>query len=260
MTEFCFTIPVLLMIAGSTIDISRYMRFLQITTFVSQEAGSEIYQKCSDLTIYDKPNLNSDTLTVDKDRTLAAIAMCTQRIQNQAQLVLNKSLGRSILSSDVFRANIEDPSTTPDCAQSDTTIDRVSINASIVNGFVPETGDSKDFSFGGYHPTEEDCDKMTGTTITIRRGSSGSYLNLGLARKTNIENLGRKKLEFNQNSGLQYVTNSGPRTLITRQSMCTRGRVVAVEVAYDFDPIVKFLPEMIVKLDENGNQREISVF
>jgi hypothetical protein len=60
-----------------------------------------------------------------------------------------------------------------------------------------------------------------------------------------------------------YQTKNGSsqeeRLLVTPTAMCQRGRVATVEVSYAFEPIVKFLPQMMIQLNTNGSQRETTV-
>ncbi len=114
LVEFCFVMPVLLLIAGATVDLSRYMRYLQVTTFVSQETASQIYRQCSDITIYDRPELSTTGLTtglqINGVLTQQAVQSCVGRVQAAAQQILDTSLGRASVSSKVFRWNIANPS------------------------------------------------------------------------------------------------------------------------------------------------------
>jgi hypothetical protein len=55
----------------------------------------------------------------------------------------------------------------------------------------------------------------------------------------------------------QTISPSGAqRLLVSLSTLCQKNRVATVEVAYDFEPIVKFLPNMMITLNTDGSQRE----
>jgi hypothetical protein len=210
--EFCFTIPVLLLIAGSTVDLSRYMRFLQITTFVSQETAEQIYRQCSDITIYNPPDITTTSLRIDSFRTENAIISCVERVQQRAQQLLNTSLGRAAVSSKVFRWQISQ--TSPSCAplsNSDVSVMSATANLSGM-------------------PSDPTINQAALGTAGVQLGIGGIY---------------------------QTISPSGAqRLLVSLSTLCQKNRVATVEVAYDFEPIVKFLPHMMIKLNTDGSQRE----
>jgi hypothetical protein len=262
---------VLLLVAGATVDIARYMTYLQITSFVSQEAGSQIYRDCSDLTSYEKPSPfatqrpscpQGQSLCVDVTETHAAIALCVQLAQIRFQNVLNSALGgRGVVASSVFRVNIANPTTTAGCTGPiDVTqiFARASLTPSL-SSFTNSTGTV-------YSPYTQDFNKLNQTAIRI--GTSGT----GQDDSTESASLSETTKTLLLTSQVSYVPQSGlwqryrreadrpNRLLIAPSDMCSRGRIVAVEVAYSFEPAVKFLPHMMTKLDTNGINREVSIF
>lgn len=250
MIEFCFTIPTLLVIAGATIDLSRYMRYAQVTTFVSQEAASQIYRQCSDITIYNKPFQDSDRLVVDTDNTPKAIAQCIQRIQAASQLVLNKSLGSSAITSNVFRWQIGAVTPNSNCT-----------NAS--SGEVTRIGVTGDTTPSLTEPSNDRYVKPISSNSGIN--TNPVIINTGSNDTPNSQDLSSGTLASIQTSSLALgtagITQPGKHTpLVTTQNICNRGRVVTVEVAYAFSPIVKFLPSMMINLDTTGRRRDISIF
>ena len=211
--EFCFTIPVLLLIAGSTVDLSRYMRFLQITTFVSQETAEQIYRQCSDITIYNPPDITTTSLRIDSFRTENAIISCVERVQQRAQQLLNTSLGRAAVSSKVFRWKISQtsPSCTAPLSNSDVSVMSATANLSGM-------------------PSDTTIDQAALGRAGVQLGIDGIY---------------------------QTISPSGAqRLLVSLSTLCQKNRVATVEVAYDFEPIVKFLPNMMITLNTDGSQRE----
>jgi hypothetical protein len=288
LVEFCFTIPVLLLIAGATIDLSRYMRFLQITTFVSQETAAEIYSQCSDITIYNPPELGTRTLSINKELTETAVKACIERIQGGAQQLLNSSLGRAAVSSAVFRWNISTPSVNASCGNVQSIGQNVTVilaQASLTaTGVSEETKDKIDE--GGCNDVGEDDPDPSSSPI---RWSSvdidgddhdrgrGNDKSRGESEEDESEEdesgesspspgdlpsgLTQKGIEL-RNDGI-YQTKTGssssPQRLVTASTLCERGRVATVEVSYAFEPIVKLLPHMMIKLNTDGSQRETTV-
>lgn len=261
LVEFCFTIPVLLLIAGATIDLSRYMRFLQVTTFVSQETAAQIYRQCSDITIYEPPTLGTTTLSIDTVKTQTAVKACIERVQGGAQQLLNSTLGRAAVSSTVFRWNIGDPSATV-CGGVTTTANRVAVITAPANmtrvgvsGDTDNDIDEGDCGEGG----DDNPGSSSSNGSSIYRGSqsapdSGKLNNLPAG-------LTASGIELRDNGIYQTKNGSSSvaRQLVSAATLCERGRVATVEVSYAFEPVVNFLPHMMVKLNTDGSQRETTV-
>jgi hypothetical protein len=73
----------------------------------------------------------------------------------------------------------------------------------------------------------------------------------------------RSQVAYQDNSiKLTFPSSTGKpsRVLTTREGLCTRGRVAVVEVGFVFDPVVKFLPNLVTKMETNAINREVSVF
>jgi Flp pilus assembly protein TadG len=258
LVEFCFTIPVLLLIAGATIDLSRYMRFLQVTTFVSQETAGQIYRQCSDITIYQPPTFGTTTLSIDTVQTQTAVKACLERVQGGAQQLLNSTLGRAAVSSTVFRWNIGDPTVTAACGGITTTTGRVTVitaPASMTSGGI-SSGTLSDMDEGDCDDPNEDG---TGSS-----NSNGSAL-YGGSNTTPPNDLptGLTQSGITLRDDGIYQTKNGSsgsaRRLVSTSTLCERGRVATVEVSYAFEPVVKFLPHMMIKLNTDGSQRETTV-
>lgn len=272
--EFCFTIPVLLLIAGATIDLSRYMRFLQVTTFVSQETAAQIYRQCSDITIYEPPSLGTTTLSIDRQQTETAVKACIERVQGGAQQLLNSSLGRAAVSSTVFRWNIEDPTATAACggtpnARGSVTV--ITAPASVTSAGVSsdtldeidraDCDDSPDSSSSDYDDDDDDDkpDSSSSKRSSIYRRSQTT------PDSQNLNNLPQRLTESGielRDTGIYQTKNgssSTARQLVSTSTLCQRGRVATVEVSYAFEPVVKFLPLMMIKLNTDGSQRETTV-
>ena len=273
--EFCFTIPVLLLIAGATIDLSRYMRFLQVTTFVSQETAAQIYRQCSDITIYEPPSLGTTTLSIDRQQTETAVKACIERVQGGAQQLLNSSLGRAAVSSAVFRWNIDDPTATAACGGISTTSGSVTVitaPASVTSAGVSSTT-LEDIDDGDCNEVGDDS---SDSSSSDKRGDdkpdSSSSKRSSIYRRSqttpdsqDLNNLPPTLTESGiklRDTGIYQTKNgssSTARQLVSTSTLCQRGRVATVEVSYAFEPVVKFLPLMMIKLNTDGSQRETTV-
>lgn len=251
MIEFCFTIPTLLFIAGATVDLSRYMRYAQVTAFVSQETASQIYRHCSDLTIYQRPVLGSTAVTIDVPNTRTAVAQCIQRIQAASQLVLNRTLGNSAVSSSVYRWQIAAVGA-PTCDGTPGAVTEISVQGDTTPSLTENTNDTY------LRPITSDTqNSSTINTQPVAINTSQSDVTSPTAPSPTIVNsLQTRSLSLTTDGIIQ---NGQTTPLVTTQGICSRGRVVTVEVAYAFSPIVKFLPNMMLNLDTMGRRRDISI-
>lgn len=256
LVEFCFTMPILLLIAGATIDLSRYMRFLQLTTFVSQETAGQIYRQCSDITIYDPPQLRSSGLSVNTALTQAAIQTCIQRIQMGAQQLLNTSIGRAAVSSAVFRWNITDPSPDANCQVTSTfgSVTVISARAHLKVSSCEGTDDNPNSDPGLVNNPDDRYSSSISCPFYLPSGTNKNSGTLPSGLTVPGIALGVDGIYQTKNGSSQ-----SPRRLVSAAGLCQRGRVATVEVSYAFEPVVKFLPHMMVKLDQNGSQRETTV-
>jgi hypothetical protein len=259
--------PVLLLIAGATVDLSRYMRFLQVTTFVSQETAEQIYRQCSDITIYTPADINTTSLQIDGSATESAITSCVERLQLGAQELLNASVGRAAVSSKVFRWKITETSPTASC-------NSVTI---LSPGDVREMYAKADVDCDGPENEDEDDDNSDSTPDDTpgdespndnTQSKTSSIIRLD--KDANNEEKSDAKLDDDEKLALEddgvklrsdgiYQTKSASgaaRRLVSPSTLCQKSRVATVEVAYDFEPIVKFLPHMMIKLNTDGSQRE----
>lgn len=281
MMEMVFTIPVLLFVAGATIDISRYMTFLQVTSFISQEAGSQVYRHCSDLTSYEqpdrlrevagqpRPNCPNDStaghpLCVNVGETKFMVAECMVRIQTALQRVLNSSIGsRGAISSNVFRVNIREPSTSAGCATGKgITVEPISAKGDVTPSFSENvtTAEQDDT----YSPSQNMLYSMNQSCVRMGETTTGSTLRSAPVAGTTQTSVETNRVQYVAGQGikLDFPSDSGRTdiSLMNESEMCNRKRIVVVEVAYAFEPVVKFLPNMMVKLDTNAINREVSVF
>ena len=258
LVEFCFTIPVLLLVAGSTVDLSRYMRFLQVTTFVSQETAEQIYRKCSDITIYDPPDLTTTSLRINQSMTESAISSCVSGLQTGAQQLLNASVGRAAVSSKVFRWKITETSASANCNNIQAL---PSSDVSVVLAKADVDCDDPETERDDEGPDDNGAQNShTGKKSTILERDDDKVRSG--KNRSNLDEETRGKLETDgvrlTTSGIyQTKSTSGvARLLVSPSTLCQKSRVATVEVSYAFEPIVKFLPHIMIKLNTDGSQRE----
>ena len=227
LVEFAFVAPVMLIISGATIDIGRFLRYHQVTSSISQEAANYVYRRCSDITSLTETNGQT---TVDASKSQARILACAQRARDEAQIALNNALPGSLISITVYRHNIEEfydkkgSSNTGTCAAGD---DITSIQAP---------------------PSQADIIRVGQQNLTYP-STTRSGVTIG-------ELIGRSKLTENNGNLL-----SGNTTIVSKEQVCNRNRLVAVEVGYAFEPIVKFLPAFLpgFGIDKEGLHRETTI-
>ena len=248
LVELIFTIPVLLIIAGATVDLSRYMRYQQITTFISQETASQIYKQCSDITIYNRPTINSAALVINQNTTSVAVQQCMTRIQAHSQAVLNQALGSSAVASNVFRWNITD-TTSLSNGNNCGNLGSSPMNSVTIISAKGNMDSSSTCSQGNY-PCVGEITNLNRTPPPPPDAATKIALETSQVTK--------------QNHGIvqKYPVGAttSARLLVSPEDLCQRGRVVAVEVGYAFQPIVKFLPAMMLQLNTNATQREVTIF
>jgi hypothetical protein len=237
LVEFTMCAPILLMIAGTTLDMSRYIRYLQITSFVSQETTNLSYLQCSDLTVYNPPTRNQTTLEIDSAATKKAIDTCVNKIKDDAQAVLDKILPRSVISAAIIRydLNLANPGDNPCLVSHPPTL----ITANCTDGACQSEREQKWPSGSQLNATTIQSRSSTSTEIPSSLWLSGL--------KLDGSDFVVKDLKTNE-------------TLLSvqRADKCEGRSVVAVEVAYLFEPIVKFVPDFVIGV-KDGIHRETSV-
>lgn len=83
MIEFIIILPLLLCIAGVTVEMARFLRFNQMASVLSQEAALRAYRQCSDFFVYSQANLFA------LEATRATTKRCLEEVG--AQLVASRN-------------------------------------------------------------------------------------------------------------------------------------------------------------------------
>jgi hypothetical protein len=180
--------------------------------------------------------------------TESAITSCVERLQLGAQELLNASVGRAAVSSKVFRWQITQTSPSTFCG-SVTTLSPA--NVSVMYAEADVDCDDAENENGDDTPSKK-------SSIIRRDDDERNYEK----SRSELEEDEKQALEDDgvdlQSTGI-YQTKSASgiaRLLVSPSTLCQKSRVATVEVAYDFEPIVKFLPNMMITLNTDGSQRE----
>lgn len=82
--EFLIVAPILLLVAGSTIELARFVRFRQIADVISKEAALEAYRVC-DITDIDAQTLINAAPRVNTGTSTTNIQNCLNNVANKYQ-------------------------------------------------------------------------------------------------------------------------------------------------------------------------------
>jgi len=115
--EFIMVAPVMLLVAGATVELSRFIRFRQVADVLSKEAAMRAYRQCDITKVKfesSSPSV-SKAPTVDEDQSATDIQNCLNTTSNNIQNTLAQAgiTGSVILSMYRFEFNQLVP--TPAC-------------------------------------------------------------------------------------------------------------------------------------------------
>jgi len=118
--EFLFVAPIILLLAGSTIEFSRFMRFRLLADSVSKEVALEAYRNC------DTTKLSfsgTGALQVDQLSTTTAIRTCITTVATLANAGLQQAIpgGNSVILLSMFRFDYTNPIPSANCSSTDPT-------------------------------------------------------------------------------------------------------------------------------------------
>ncbi len=105
--EFIFVAPIILLLAGSTLEVARFLRFRQIAGVLSQEAANRAYSQCADITSV-SVNPTTSKILVDEDKTKNNIGACLAIIKAAIEAAADAAglqAGRALTLS-VYRHNL----------------------------------------------------------------------------------------------------------------------------------------------------------
>jgi hypothetical protein len=103
--EFIFVAPIILLLAGSTLEVARFLRFRQIAGVLSQEAANRAYSQCADIT---SVSAAGTSLTVNSTTTTTNITNCLTTIKTAIETAADAAglqAGRALTLS-VYRHNL----------------------------------------------------------------------------------------------------------------------------------------------------------
>ena len=128
--EFIFVAPIILLLAGSTLEVARFLRFRQIAGVLSQEAANRAYSQCADITSV-SVDVNG-VLTVNTTTTTTNISACLTTVKaaiDTAATTAGLQAG-SALTISVYRHNLgtvapTDPTASTGCAISTAAVTQI---------------------------------------------------------------------------------------------------------------------------------------
>ena len=146
--EFIFVAPIILLLAGSTLEVARFLRFRQIAGVLTQEAANRAYRQCADITLVSVDGngvltVNKSSTDPNKTQTEINIGACLATVKTAidvaaeaAGLVSTDAAGlpvRSALTISVYRHDIDlvapadptDPIDPMSCVNSTGTVTRI---------------------------------------------------------------------------------------------------------------------------------------
>ncbi len=125
--EFIFVAPIILLLAGSTLEVARFLRFRQIAGVLSQEAANRAYSQCADITSV-SVNPTTSKILVDEPTTIANIQTCLTNIKKEIDIAAKAAglqEGRALTIS-VYRHNLGTVAPELNCSSpASTKIDRI---------------------------------------------------------------------------------------------------------------------------------------
>jgi Flp pilus assembly protein TadG len=213
MIEFLLIAPVLLTIAGGTIEVSNYMRANQIATVMSQEIANSTYRQCADITLVQSAPNSSTQIVVDVDKTTRSVQTCLMTIQSAAQTNLAALLPglRTQVRVAAFRTN----SSSLDLNDSGCTgLTALGTAAPSLSSNSAGTSHEKYRSKDRRDSSDEDSDPVS------------EYY--------------RQVLTVNN----QAIMREG-EVLVSAESACHRKNIVVSEVTVEVPRVVKFVPRLI---------------
>ena len=128
--EFLFVAPIILLLAGSTLEVARFLRFRQIAGVLSQEAANRAYSQCADIT---SVSAVGNSLTVNIGTTTTNIGDCLTIIKtaiDTAAIAAGLQAG-SALTISVYRHNLSAVAPAFNCSTPNT----ISISVGTVSKF-----------------------------------------------------------------------------------------------------------------------------
>ncbi|MCX6114300.1 MAG: pilus assembly protein [Proteobacteria bacterium] len=137
--EFIFVAPIILLLAGSTLEVARFLRFRQIAGVLSQEAANRAYSQCADIT---SVSAAGTSLTVNTTTTTTNISACLTTVKTGIDAAADAAgLAGSALTISVYRHNLGTvaPTNPMGCASSTAAVTRI-LSAVPASNFKPTTG------------------------------------------------------------------------------------------------------------------------
>lgn len=203
--EFLFVAPIILLLAGSTIEFARFMRFRLLADSVSKEVALEAYRNCD---ITKLSFSGTGALQVNQLSTTPAIQTCIRTVATLANDGLQRAIpgGNSVILLSMFRFDYANPVPSASCSSTNPTRLAVRVSVDPLNPTRTQTVESVAL----LDPAAATADSAF--SISSSRGIS-----------------------------FQPAATSNQRTeIITNALGCQTGRAVVAEIPFRYTPIINW--------------------
>ena len=192
--EFIFVAPIILLLAGSTLEVARYMRFRQIVLVLSQEAANRAYSQCADIT---SVSAVGNSLTVNIGTTTTNITNCLTTVKTAIEAAADAAglqAGRALTLS-VYRHNLGTVAPAFNCSTPNT----ISISVGTVSKFTI-AGDAITTSGKNVVSASDVCKRgrIVIAELVFPYTTIINYRVFGLGFNTNLKQSGFERNDFRE--------------------------------------------------------------
>ena len=191
--EFIFVAPIILLLAGSTLEVARFLRFRQIAGVLSQEAANRAYSQCADIT---SVSAAGTSLTVNTTTTTTNISACLTTVKTGIDAAATAAgLAGSALTLSVYRHNLGTVAPAFNCSTPNT----ISISVGTVSKFTI-AGDAITTSGKNVVSASDVCKRgrIVIAELVFPYTTIINYRVFGLGFNTNLKQSGFERNDFRE--------------------------------------------------------------
>ena len=191
--EFIFVAPIILLLAGSTLEVARFLRFRQIAGVLSQEAANRAYSQCADIT---SVSAVGTSLTVNTTTTTTNISACLTTVKTGIDAAATAAgLAGSALTISVYRHNLGTVAPAFNCSTPNT----ISISVGTVSKFTI-AGDAITTSGKNVVSASDVCKRgrIVIAELVFPYTTIINYRVFGLGFNTNLKQSGFERNDFRE--------------------------------------------------------------
>lgn len=191
--EFIFVAPIILLLAGSTLEVARFLRFRQIAGVLSQEAANRAYSQCADIT---SVSAAGTSLTVNTTTTTTNISACLTTVKKGIDAAADAAgLAGSALTISVYRHNLSVVAPAFNCSTPNT----ISISVGTVSKFTI-AGDAITTSGKNVVSASDVCKRgrIVIAELVFPYTTIINYRVFGLGFNTNLKQSGFERNDFRE--------------------------------------------------------------